>query len=292
MDATTINTSAEHEHRVVDYYNEETALYVRSWNREHFHFGIFEEGEVLPEHHHPTQVPALHTALVRMIDRIVGPLSASPEQWIVDAGCGVGGTAVELARRLGARVSGVNICQHQLEIARQRTADCDRVDFRWGDCSRRLPFEDASVDAIVNVESACHYSDRGQFLRECFRVLAPGGRLCAMDWVAADGIGPERYAAMIQPVCDAWTMVSLEDPSGYRERLGGAGFVVEAQEMLGAEVLPNAVLFARGAQQLRALSRSQALTPALQRLLRQFDSLSRAWLSGEFGLFRYVARKP
>lgn len=41
----------------------------------------------------------------------------------------------------------------------------------------QLPFEDASIDVVVNFQVIEHLWDQGQFLDECFRVLAPGGVL-------------------------------------------------------------------------------------------------------------------
>lgn len=41
----------------------------------------------------------------------------------------------------------------------------------------QLPLKDASVDVVVNFQVIEHLWDQGQFLDECFRVLAPGGVL-------------------------------------------------------------------------------------------------------------------
>lgn len=287
-------TIAAHEARVVEYYDQDTALYVNSWDSQHFHFGIFEPGELRPEHRHPDQVPALRKALLRMIERIVAPADLEEGRQVVDAGCGVGGTAQWLAGRFGVQVRGVNICRRQLRIAERRAARGplgDRVSFHWGDCSQRLPFDDASVDAIVNVESACHYSDRARFIAECHRILRPGGTLAAMDWVVPDEVDEHRAAAVIDPVCEAWTMVSLERPSGYRALLEDAGLRLLEEEMLGEEVRPNALLFARGARMLEEQGAHLELDMSTQRLYLQFDRLSRAWLAGDFGLYRYAARK-
>lgn len=41
----------------------------------------------------------------------------------------------------------------------------------------QLPFADDTVDVVVNFQVIEHLWDQGQFLDECFRVLAPGGVL-------------------------------------------------------------------------------------------------------------------
>jgi SAM-dependent methyltransferase len=45
------------------------------------------------------------------------------------------------------------------------------------DACAPLPFQDASFDALVCMEGIEHFEDQTGFLRECARVLKPGGRL-------------------------------------------------------------------------------------------------------------------
>jgi len=47
--------------------------------------------------------------------------------------------------------------------------------------AEELPFEDSSVDVLVNIESSHTYPDLGRFLHEAARVLRPGGALSHID---------------------------------------------------------------------------------------------------------------
>ncbi|MCE7746333.1 MAG: class I SAM-dependent methyltransferase [Candidatus Heimdallarchaeota archaeon] len=47
--------------------------------------------------------------------------------------------------------------------------------------AQKLPFEDQSFDAIVNVESSRSYNDMDAFISEVHRVLRPGGHLLFAD---------------------------------------------------------------------------------------------------------------
>ncbi|MEA3365643.1 MAG: methyltransferase domain-containing protein, partial [Candidatus Hydrogenedentes bacterium] len=49
--------------------------------------------------------------------------------------------------------------------------------FRRADMNERLPFEDAAFDAVVSIEGIEHIERPFDFIRECGRVLKPGGYL-------------------------------------------------------------------------------------------------------------------
>ena len=212
------------------YYDDNTpGIYLRGWNRDHIHFGLFEPGECPGPGEILADSEGLARAVTRMVEVIVEPAAIANDHHVLDAGCGVGGTAVHLARAIGCKVIGVNINRMQLEIARQKATDAgleDRVDFLYADCSRNLPFADASIDVVVNIESACHYDDRSNFLREASRVLKPSGKIVAMDWMARDGLTAEEYDEYIVPLCRPFAVSGLESQSTYSEKLRGAGLEV------------------------------------------------------------------
>ncbi len=83
-------------------------------------------------------------------------------------------------RFLGARyVLGVDIA-HAAVVLCRRVHRVPGLEFRRGD-AEALPLEDASFDAVVNVESAHCYPAISRFLNEVRRVLRPGGVLLYAD---------------------------------------------------------------------------------------------------------------
>jgi cyclopropane fatty-acyl-phospholipid synthase-like methyltransferase len=104
---------------------------------------------------------------------------------LLDAGCGVGGTAIDLARRFPKlRAVGVNLSAEQVMMAESfalREGMPDRLDFR---CASYLEtgLPDGSFDGIACIESLCHCSDRPRFLAQARRLLRSGGRLCVIDF--------------------------------------------------------------------------------------------------------------
>ena len=278
------------------HYDEMTEdFYIGTWNPEHIHCGLFEAGEY-PEKGAPFTGPAsLTRGLERMIEAIVAPVAIGENHHVVDAGCGIGGTARYLARTRKCTVTGVNLHRGQLEIARQKAKDAGLdhlVGFEHGNCSRQLPFADASVDTVVNIESACHYSDRGQFLREVHRILKPGGRIVAMDWLMREGMTDEQYDRYIRPVCEHWALSGLESLSTYAGRLRDAGLTVLECAGFEGKDIGNLRLVENYLRVLKGLDFCGLLPARFQPVMHRFAALEKAWQSGCFELGRYCAAKP
>lgn len=102
----------------------------------------------------------------------------------LDVACGTGDLAFSLAARLPAlHVSGVDPSGEMLAIARTRDTTTLRVppDFREGEFSA-LPADDASVDVITAGYGFRNVPDLQAAVRECARVLRPGGILGSLDF--------------------------------------------------------------------------------------------------------------
>ncbi len=99
---------------------------------------------------------------------------------ILDAGCGDGTYSLETAER-GALVTGVDLSEDMLAVARQRSA-ARAIAVRWrqGDVLA-LPFPDASFDLAMAITLLCLVPDPRGAVRELSRVLVPGGRLVIGD---------------------------------------------------------------------------------------------------------------
>ena len=278
------------------YYDDNTpGIYLRGWNRDHIHFGLFEPGECPGPGEVLADSLGLARAVKRMVDVIVEPAAIEEYHHVLDAGCGVGGTAIHLAKTTRCKVTGVNINRMQLEIAERKAGDEgleDRIDFQYADCSLSLPFPDDSIDIIVNIESACHYDDRGKFLQEASRVLKPSGKIVAMDWMARDGLTVEEYDMYISPLCQPFAVSGLESQSTYYEKLHNAGLEIMEFEGFYGKDADNVKLVEYAHNLLATLQFAGVETQGIRRLSDQFGTLSAAWKSGSFELRRYCARKP
>jgi SAM-dependent methyltransferase len=106
--------------------------------------------------------------------RAVGPTD------LLEVGCGWGELAERMANELGCAVVAIDQSPRMVELALQRG-----VDARVGDV-QELDFADATFDAVVAAWMLYHVPDLDRALRECVRVLRPGGVLVAVTNAAAD----------------------------------------------------------------------------------------------------------
>jgi SAM-dependent methyltransferase len=112
---------------------------------------------------------------------------------VADIGCGDGALA-RLLTRLGARVTGIEPSEAQLARARAAEPAGDE-DYIHG-VAEGLPLPDASLDVVLFFNSLHHVpiEHQAKAVQEAARALKPGGRLCAIEPLAA---GPHFEANRI-----------------------------------------------------------------------------------------------
>jgi ubiquinone/menaquinone biosynthesis C-methylase UbiE len=127
-------------------------------------------------------------ALLAGVSDHVRHVPARPGMRILDAGCGSGSMAREIAKAFpDTTVVGVDLRDKYLEYARQRAqaVGLDNLIFEPGDV-RRLPFADSSFDIVWTKYLLQWVADPIQAMHEFTRVLKPGGLLVSANF---DGFG-------------------------------------------------------------------------------------------------------
>jgi ubiquinone/menaquinone biosynthesis C-methylase UbiE len=83
----------------------------------------------------------------------------------------------------GVTVTGIDLSDGMLDLARRRAASLDRaVTLLQGD-AQALPFADASFDTVLCTFGLCAIPDADTAIDEMVRVLRPDGRLILVDHV-------------------------------------------------------------------------------------------------------------
>jgi ubiquinone/menaquinone biosynthesis C-methylase UbiE len=111
------------------------------------------------------------------IEPLLSSIRPKSGEHLLDVACGSGELTIA-ASKIGLVVSGVDLAPEMVDIARSNTPD---VDFRIADVEA-LPWNDNEFDCVVSNLGLGHFPDPERALRECVRVICPGGRLAVSWW--------------------------------------------------------------------------------------------------------------
>jgi ubiquinone/menaquinone biosynthesis C-methylase UbiE len=129
-------------------------------------------------------------------EAVLDDLHLYPGAVALDLGCGPGMLLDGMVERVGpdTDVYGLDLNPHFIAVAQRRAAESGytRAQFSVGDC-RRLPFDDATFDAVAAERLLMHISPLPDALAEIRRVLTVGGRVvfCDYDPFSSFAAGPD-----------------------------------------------------------------------------------------------------
>jgi demethylmenaquinone methyltransferase / 2-methoxy-6-polyprenyl-1,4-benzoquinol methylase len=121
---------------------------------------------------------------------LVSRVPAGTDDQVLDVATGTAAVAIELARRTGCRVVGLDQSPEMLAAGRQRVEAAglgDRIQLVEGS-AERLPFPDGSFDALTFTYLLRYVEDPEATLGELARVVRPGGTMTALEFGLPRGI--------------------------------------------------------------------------------------------------------
>lgn len=160
---------------------------------------------------HDRIADSYHAFFVPITERAAEPLldtaGVRSGMRILDVASGSGVVAAHAASR-GAVATGMDISSRMVSLAAELNPACT---FREGDVER-LPFADASFDAVVCAFGIGHFPDPEAAVAECARVLVSGGRLAFAWWDA-----PARnrlHGVLLEALAEAGAQPPPDLPAG------------------------------------------------------------------------------
>ena len=182
-----------------------------------------------------------HEALLN-INKILSQKAAiKKDDNVLDAGCGIGGSSLWLAKNIGCKVTGISLSAKQVATANtlaakeslQSLALFEQNDFT------RTGYADGSFDIVWAIESVCHAPDKSKFIDEAFRILKKGGSLIMADFFRKDGlIGKED--ALIKRWANGWAIDDFSTLTLFESQLSAAGFAKQETDNATANIRPSA----------------------------------------------------
>jgi demethylmenaquinone methyltransferase/2-methoxy-6-polyprenyl-1,4-benzoquinol methylase len=121
---------------------------------------------------------------------LVSRVAVGPDDDVLDVATGTAAVAIELVRRRGCRVVGLDQSPEMLAAGRERVEAAglgDRIRLVEGSADR-LPFPNGSFDALTFTYLLRYVEAPATTLRELARVVRPGGTLAALEFGLPRGI--------------------------------------------------------------------------------------------------------
>jgi len=180
------------------------------------HFGYYDKGVK----NHKQAVLKTNEVLARLV-------AIKPTDFVLDAGCGLGGSAIWLAQNIGCRVVGITIVPHQVETAQKFVKKYqleNKIDIQNQNYCQ-TNFDDQSFDVVWALESIVHAQNKKDFIDEAFRLLRKGGRIIIAEYTLRDHPPLSiKERKIIAPWFKGWAMPNLLTANEYKKLLKKTGF--------------------------------------------------------------------
>lgn len=172
-----------------------------------------------------------------MLFDIVGTFGLPPAASAVDVGCGKGRHSIELARRFGLVVLGIDPVERHLELSRvalEATNDPElllRVRFAQA-TAESLPIADGSVDLIWCREVLNLIPSIERAFAEFARVLRVGGRTLIYQVLNAERLEPREALELWRPL---GVLPESANPQRAERAMVSAGFHIDECIVIASE---------------------------------------------------------
>ncbi|KAB8273281.1 S-adenosyl-L-methionine-dependent methyltransferase [Aspergillus minisclerotigenes] len=170
------------------------------------HFGFYEND---------TWWPFLISKALRAVeDKLAASLNLPPGAYVLDAGCGVGHVAINLATKYGKNITQSALPENQITVQRMDYHHLER-------------FGGETFDGVYTMETFVHATDPEAVLAGFFHILRPEGHLSLFEYdheLRDDS--PEAMVRSMRQINEFAAMPtnSRSHPGVFRQMLEDAGF--------------------------------------------------------------------
>jgi cyclopropane fatty-acyl-phospholipid synthase-like methyltransferase len=200
---------------VEKYYNDTLQLYNFFYSNDALHYGFW---------HKDTK--KLSDAIKNTNIFVAELLDLNKDDYVLDAGCGVGGTSLFMAEKFKAKITGITLSAKQLIQAKRKAAkkkldklvNFEKMDFN------KTAFQNETFTKIFGLESVCYAYDKLDFLKEAYRILKVGGKIVVADGFLSKRQLTEEEDVIYKKCLLGWKVDNLSHRDDFFKYLEKAGF--------------------------------------------------------------------
>jgi tocopherol O-methyltransferase len=208
--------NSDYENEIIEYYETTEASYIDGWDLNNsfaMHYGYKDN-----------TTKTFGDSLLKMNQVLATTAAVKNTDIVLDAGCGIGGSSLYLAKYIGCKCIGITLSQKQVEKATRISINLNRqklVEFKTMSFIK-TDFTDESFDVVWGLESICYADDKEAFVKEAYRLLKPGGRLIIADGMVTTFENNEH--PIIKKWLLGWRVKFLESPERFLNFYTNTGF--------------------------------------------------------------------
>ncbi len=264
-----------------NHYQLGTLFYRLLWGP-HIHHGLWNGNE------------SAYVAQCQLTDTLADLAGVSRGDKIVDIGCGMGGSAIRLAKLRGCDVTGVTLSPVQ-----KRWASMSSTFNRVGKLTRFLAadaekvfFPTASFDVVWSVECTEHLFDKPEFFRRAIDWLRPGGRIAVCVWFEGEDTSTSDHRQQCEDVCARFVCPSLATRADYAGWMTAHGMTIKHTEVWTDRVMRTWEICKQRVERTGVRHLAKLLDREQVDFIDGFDALLNAYRSGAMQYGAIVAEKP
>jgi sarcosine/dimethylglycine N-methyltransferase len=238
----------------------------------------------------PYDGATFHEAMEHTNRVMADAANLSPDDRVLDLGCGYGSTARYIAKHYGCTVVGTNISEAELNLANERAREASMehlLTFEYGDF-HDIQYPDASFDVVWSQEAFLHGVDKDRILSECSRVLKPGGTLIFSDIL----VRHDTPQADRERLYDRLKTTDIWDLPDYRDGLSRQGFEILKAEDHSQYVAPSYGAVVSQVREHRSALAERIGDVTVANTIDALDFWVHSASDGKVGWGIFLARKP
>ncbi len=264
-----------------NHYQLGTLFYRLLWGP-HIHHGLWNGNE------------SAQVAQCQLTDTLADLASISSADQLVDIGCGMGGSAIRLAKLRGCDVTGVTLSRvqrHWAAVSSKLSRVGKRTRFMTAD-AEQVSFAAESFDVVWSVECTEHLFDKPEFFRRAIEWLRPGGRIAICVWFAGEDTSSPELRLQCEEVCQRFVCPSLASRAEYVGWLTDNAMQIVHNEVWTQRVMRTWEICKQRVQRSGVRHLAQLVDREQVNFIDGFDTLLNAYRSGAMQYGAIVAEKP